>query len=180
MSNIPTSRYQFLSWIHLDGYHACAALLSHVWLFATPWLSMEFSRPEYWSGLPFPSSRDLPDPGIEPLSPALQSDSLPSVLPGKPLDSYNKILQTEWIKWQTFITHSSGGWGFKIKVLAYLVTYESLLSGPSSHCSLMAEAARELSGSTFLRSPIPSMRAQSSVPSHLPKSPPPLPLLIGS
>ena len=41
-------------------------------------LSMEFSRQEYWSGLPFPSPRDLPNPGIEPRSPALQADSLPS------------------------------------------------------------------------------------------------------
>ena len=67
-------------------------LLSLVWLFATPWtvacqtpLSMEFSRQEYWNGLPLPSPRDLPDPGIEPGSPALQADSLPSELPGKPL-----------------------------------------------------------------------------------------------
>ena len=47
-------------------------------------LSMEFSRQEYWSGLPFPSPGDLPDPGIEPRSPALQADSLLSELPGKP------------------------------------------------------------------------------------------------
>ena len=39
---------------------------------------MEFSRPEYWSGLPFPSPGDLPNPGIEPRSPALQNDCLPS------------------------------------------------------------------------------------------------------
>ena len=52
--------------------------LSHVRLFATPWTvayqapqSMGFSRQEYWSGLPFPSSGDLPNPGIEPGSPAL-------------------------------------------------------------------------------------------------------------
>ena len=58
--------------------------LSHVQLFVTPWtvahhapLSVEFSRQEYWSGLPFPSSVDLPNPGIEPGSPALQPDSLP-------------------------------------------------------------------------------------------------------
>ena len=57
---------------------------------ATPWtvacqasLFMEFSRPEYWSGLPFPSSGDLPNPGIEPGSFALQADSLLSELPGK-------------------------------------------------------------------------------------------------
>ena len=41
-------------------------------------LSMEFSRQEYWSGLPFPSPGDLPNPGIEPGSPALQADSLPT------------------------------------------------------------------------------------------------------
>ena len=41
-------------------------------------LSMEFSRPEYWSGQPFLSPRDLPNPGIEPMSPTLQADSLPA------------------------------------------------------------------------------------------------------
>ena len=47
---------------------------------------MEFSRQENWSGLPFPSSVDLPDPGIKPKSPALQADlqTLPSEPPGKP------------------------------------------------------------------------------------------------
>ena len=43
-------------------------------------LSMGFSRQEYWSGLPFPSPGDLPNPGIEPWSPALQADSLPTEL----------------------------------------------------------------------------------------------------
>ena len=57
----------------------------------TPWtvahqasLSTRFSRQEYWSGLPFPSPGDLPDPGIKPRSPALQADSLPSEPSGKP------------------------------------------------------------------------------------------------
>ena len=45
-------------------------------------LSMGFSRQEYWSGLPFPSPRDLPDPGIDPRSPALQADSLLTELRG--------------------------------------------------------------------------------------------------
>ena len=45
---------------------------------------MEFSRQEFWSGLPFSSSGDLPNPGIEPRFPALQADSLPSEPPGKP------------------------------------------------------------------------------------------------
>ena len=65
--------------------------LSHVQLFATPWTvayqappSMEFSRQEYWSGLPFPSPGDLPDPGIEPRSPTFQADALTSEPPGKP------------------------------------------------------------------------------------------------
>ena len=67
-------------------------LLSGVQLFATPWtvayqapLSMEFSRQEYRSGLPFPSPEDLPNPGIKPRSPALQADSLPAESPGKPM-----------------------------------------------------------------------------------------------
>ena len=66
-------------------------LLSRVRLFATPWtvayqapLSMRFSRQECWSGLPFPSPGDLPNPGIEPGSPALQADALPFETPGKP------------------------------------------------------------------------------------------------
>ena len=65
--------------------------LGCVWLFVTPWdvacqtpLSVGFSRQEYWSGLPFPSPGDLPDPKIEPGSPALQADSSPSEPPGKP------------------------------------------------------------------------------------------------
>ena len=48
-------------------------------------LSMGFSRPEYWSGLPCPSPGDLPDPGIKPMSPASQADSLSSEPQGKPL-----------------------------------------------------------------------------------------------
>ena len=67
-------------------------LLSRVRLFVIPWtvvhqasLSMGFSRQEYWSRLPFPSPGDLPDPGIEPRSPALQADALPSEPPGKNL-----------------------------------------------------------------------------------------------
>ena len=48
-------------------------------------VSMGFSRQECWIGLPFPSPGDLPDPGIEPGSPALQADALPSEPPGKPV-----------------------------------------------------------------------------------------------
>ena len=52
-------------------------------------LSMGVSRQEYWSGLPFPSPRCLPDSGVEPWFPALRADSLPSELPGKPDLSLN-------------------------------------------------------------------------------------------
>ena len=65
-------------------------------LFMTPWalayqapLSMEFSRPEYWSGLPFPPPGDFPTLGIEPGSPAVQADSLQSEPPGKPRHKLN-------------------------------------------------------------------------------------------
>ena len=67
-------------------------LLRCVWLFAIPWTVayqappfIEFSRQEYWSGLPFPSPGDLPNPGIKPRSSTLQADCLPSELPEKPL-----------------------------------------------------------------------------------------------
>ena len=53
--------------------------------------SMGFSRQEYWSGLPFPSPGDLPNPGIEPGSPALQTDALPSEPPGKQIETYQII-----------------------------------------------------------------------------------------
>ena len=66
--------------------------LSRVQLSATPWTvparvlcRVGFSRRGYWSGLRFPSPGDLPDPGIEPKSPAWQADSLPTKLQGKPL-----------------------------------------------------------------------------------------------
>ena len=75
-------------------FYACKVkvkvkLLSRVQLFATPGtvshqapLSMDFSRQEYWSGLPFPSPGDLLNPGIKPRSPTLQANALTSELPG--------------------------------------------------------------------------------------------------
>ena len=66
-------------------------MLSHVRLSATPWtvacqapLYMEFLRQEYWSRLPFPTPGNLPNPGIKPGSPVMQTDSLPLASPGKP------------------------------------------------------------------------------------------------
>ena len=78
-------------WSFTLGWTGWISLLSHVQFFATPWtvalqapLSMGFSRQEYWSGLPFPSPGDLPDPGIKPRSSALQAEFLPSEPSGKP------------------------------------------------------------------------------------------------
>ena len=58
---------------------------------------MEFSRPEYWSGQPFPPPGDLPNPGIEPRSPALQADSLPAEPQGKSCcDSAQALFSAAW------------------------------------------------------------------------------------
>ena len=86
--------------------------LSRVRLFATPWtvayqvpLSMGFSRQECWSGLPFPSPGDLPNPGIEPRSPALQADALPSEPPEKPI---YKVFHKIWLGSVPLSFHSPG------------------------------------------------------------------------
>ena len=82
--------------------------VSLVRLFATPWtiagqaaLSVGFSRQEYWSGVPFPSSGDLPDPGIEASSPALQTDSLPSELQGGLVANGKLLFNTRGPAWHS-------------------------------------------------------------------------------
>ena len=57
-------------------------------------LSIGFSRQEYWSGLPFHSPGDLPDPGVEPGSPALQADALTSEPPRKPMTNLDSIVKS--------------------------------------------------------------------------------------
>ena len=92
---------------------------SRVRLFVTPWtvsrqapLSMELSRQEYWSGLPFPCPGDLPHPGTEPMSPALQADSLPSEPSGKPTYSLKGHRRTSLGPViETWCFHHKG-WGF--------------------------------------------------------------------
>ena len=91
------------------------------WIFVTPLTvayqapqSMEFSRQEYWSGLPFPSPGDLPSPGIEPRCPTLQADALPSELPGEPSylsesiqnESHNHRKLIKPITWTTALSNS--------------------------------------------------------------------------
>ena len=88
MSIVPCSIQQVLLLIYfIYGGLVTKSCLTLV----TPWtlagqapLSMGFSRQEYWGGLPFPSPGDLPNPEIEPESPALQADCLPTEPPGKP------------------------------------------------------------------------------------------------
>ena len=106
-----TQEMQFLSLDHEDPleeemkWRSEVKSLSYVRLFVTPWtiahqaaLSMGFSRQEYWSGLPFPSAGDLPNPGIEAgRSPTLQADALPSEPPGNQLQY--SCLENSMDKW---------------------------------------------------------------------------------
>ena len=93
------SKYNYLEHYKTDLKEVPVCMLSHVWLFATPWtvaqqapLSMGFSRQEYWSRLPFPSPGDLPDPGIKPASPALAGVFFTHEPPGKSLKRWPKLI----------------------------------------------------------------------------------------
>ena len=96
--------------------------LSRVQLFATPWTtqSMEFSRPEYWSGEPFPSPGDLPNPGIKPRSLTLQADSLPAEPPGKPK---NTGLGSLSLLQQLFLTQESNQGLLYCRRILYQLSY---------------------------------------------------------
>ena len=107
----------------------CAVLnLSHVWHFATSWtvtwqapLSMEFSRPEYWSGLPCPPPRNLPNPRIKPRSPTFQVDSLPSEAPGKPKNTGVGSLS---LLQRTFLTQESNQGLWHCRRILYQLSYQ--------------------------------------------------------
>ena len=71
---------------------------------------MEFSRQEYWSGLPFPFPRDLPDPGIEPRSLALQADSLPSNLCIKQREGASRERGVEGSEWHWLCDEARSLW----------------------------------------------------------------------
>ena len=81
------SQTQVTAWLAThSGEEVKWKVLSRVPVFGTPWTaqSMGFSRPEYWSGQPFPLPGGLPNPGSKPRSPTLQEDSLPAEPPGRP------------------------------------------------------------------------------------------------
>ena len=91
-SSTTVEKHQFFSaqpslWSHSHICSSSSLVAKSCLTLATPWtialqvpLSVGFSRQEYWSGLPYPSPGDLPDPGIKPRSPALQANSLPTEL----------------------------------------------------------------------------------------------------
>ena len=92
--------YQFATWTILKTMGIVVVLVTQLYLtFATPWtvahgtpLSMGFPRQEYWRGLPCPTPGCLPNPRIEPWSPALQTESLWSELPGKSPKPWDMVL----------------------------------------------------------------------------------------
>ena len=99
---------------------------------------MEFFRQEYWSGLPFPPPGDLPDPGIKPVSPAWQANSLPLSQPGSPTPV-----------WPPLTTTDCGPDGQAVFLIPITEAYRSLALGqlpPPKHSPLRptAEAERGL------------------------------------
>ena len=74
---------------------------------------MEVSRPEYWSGKPFPYPRDLPNQGIQPRSPALQENCLPAQPPGKPYIRVYRFIQH--ILASVYATYKCWNLEFKLK-----------------------------------------------------------------
>ena len=99
-----------------------------VLLCATPWtrarrapLFMGFSQHKYWSGLPFPPPEDLPDPGIKRGSPALQVDSLPNELQGKPKNTgVSRLSLLQLI----FLTQESNGGLLHCRWILYQLSYQ--------------------------------------------------------
>ena len=109
--------------IHCWLLFSRSIMSSSLWL---PWTiqSMEFSKPEYWSGSPFPSPKDLPNPGIEPRSPTVQVDSLPAEPQGKPKNTGVGSLS---LLQQIFLTKELN-WGLlHCRQILYQLSYEGSL-----------------------------------------------------
>ena len=87
---------------------------------------MEFSRPEYWSGKPFPSPGDLSNPGMEPRSPALQADSLPAEPHGK---TKNTGVGSLSLLWWIFLTQGSNQGLLHCRQILYQLSYQGSPKG---------------------------------------------------
>ena len=111
---------------HLSCLQLCATLGT---VARQPPLSMKVSGQEYWSGLPFPLPGDLPKPGIQPRSPALQAISLPSESPRKPI---------EWLGWGYF--NACGRWS-PLYCVVFKQIWTKMRTGP-----LASEAVWEQKG----------------------------------
>ena len=126
--------------------------LSRVRRLVTPWtvaykapLSMEFSRQEYMSGLPFPSPGDLPDPGIKPRSPALQADTLLSEPPGKL--QIICLIPSKRITYFSFFLFDLTRWVRHLRKLKLCSMYTVSHLSPSSHLQVLFSSL--WSGSPF-------------------------------
>ena len=134
-------------------------MLSRVRLFATPQTaqSMEFSRPGYCSGQPFPSPGDLPNPGIEPRAPTLQADSFPAEPPGKPKNTGVGGLS---LLQRIFLTQESNRGPLHCRRILYQLGYQGVtiisLQIPSSLGSTCSWAAN-----SYLPSPAGSFGEQT-------------------
>ena len=95
---------------------------------------MEFSRPEYWSGKPFPSPGDLPNPGIKPRSPMLQADFLPTKPPGKPKNTgVGSLFLLQWI----FLTRQLNWDLLHCRCILYQLSYHTLTQNIHRRCGEM-------------------------------------------
>ena len=155
-----------------QDHPSCVLLFSHVWFFVTPWtvahharLSMKFSRQEYWSGLPFPPSGNLLNPGIEPtslVSPALAGRFFTIEPPGKP----SIYFSMKYIYWFVFpvsaqvsvwfclsvaLTHFFDFFFWEIRLISAFTSYNSLLWSAMPFClQISAQSFITLSYCHFL------------------------------
>ena len=125
----------------LGGGGGCLVIKSCL-ILLTPWivacqtsLSMGFTSQEYWSRLPCPPPGDLPNPGIEPRSPTLQADGLPSEPPGKPMnigDDSLSLLQ------RIFLTQESNQGLLHCRWILYQLRYQGLYRKPKAEVGLFS------------------------------------------
>ena len=157
---------------HLTTLPACMlSRFSRVRLFATPWvvarqtsLSLGFSRREYWSGLPFPSLRDLPDPGIEPMYLSLAGRFFTTEPLGKPwcVCVYARVFVCVCVQVGN-LHRSSGSQGLRgpqaLRSACFCLSTDSSVGWRGS-CWAMASSLSFLGRHTWIQSPLPSANSK--------------------